>query len=76
MKKIIIKDNYAFILAPSIDDEDDLCLYYQPIDNHNMINVALDDEYAWRAEYDGGSWIECDARMGYDLDELKKELSK
>ena len=72
MRKIIIIDNYAFILGYCEEEECDL-VYYQPISDHNEINVALDDEYAWKVE-DGGSWRECDSRMGYDLEEIQLQL--
>tara|TARA_R110002020_G_C16091642_1_gene757947 strand:+ start:295 stop:516 length:222 start_codon:yes stop_codon:yes gene_type:complete len=72
MRKIIIIDNYAFILGYCKEEESDL-VYYQPISDHNEINVALDDEYAWKVE-DGGSWRECDSRMGYDLEEIQLQL--
>jgi len=72
MKKIIIIDNYAFTLGYCKEEECDR-VYYQPINDHNEINVALDDEYAWKEE-DGGSWKQCDPRMGYDLVTIQLNL--
>ena len=74
MRKIIIIDNYAFILGYCKEEESDL-VYYQPISDqkHFGQTVALDDEYAWKVE-DGGSWRECDSRMGYDLEEIQLQL--
>lgn len=74
MRKIVIVGNFAFTLAPNPYEDNAPWLYFQPVDNHNRINVAVGGGYDWRVE-EGGWWEEVDPRMGYDIDKIKELLN-
>tara|TARA_Y100000593_G_C4181670_1_gene272329 strand:- start:467 stop:724 length:258 start_codon:yes stop_codon:yes gene_type:complete len=82
MKKIVIVDNFAFIIAPNPDEDNTPWLYFQPISVNGVISSTSLVEYVsdldtgdflWRAT-DGGVWEEVDPRMGYDIDKIKEQL--